>query len=188
MAYGALASQTGRMVPHVPNRSVCGCAPRAVIPVPRNPRAVSVDRDAVGPRSSRECNIRTLLLSVTAQGRDQSVGSCTRCTTRQRRYFLGKYVLLCRKGFNSPAKRHETANLWIRDSKAAEEPSSEHPRQDKQRLHSNKQRKLLSKKPKRTKHVFERNWPNSRSRHFRKPPSQSANRRFQAKRHHSVQR
>ena len=120
--------------------------------------------------------------SVTAQGRNQGVGSSSCCMSNS----LGKYVPLCRKGFNTPAKRRVTANPWINVSKDAEEPFNAFPKQNKMRLLSNKQHKRHSKKPRRTSLVFEQNLPSSRNKHFRKSPNQRACRPCLAKRLHSV--
>ena len=54
-------------------------------------------------------------------------------------------------------KRRETANPWINVSKDVEAPFNALPRQSRLRLHSNKQHKSRSKKPKRTNLVFEKN-------------------------------
>ena len=54
-------------------------------------------------------------------------------------------------------KRRETANPWINVSKDVEAPFNALPRQSRLRLHSNKQHKRRSKKPKRTNLVFEKN-------------------------------
>ena len=53
-------------------------------------------------------------------------------------------------------KRRETANPWINVSKDVEAPFNALPRQSRLRLHSNKQHKRRSKKPKRTNLVFEK--------------------------------
>ena len=180
MAYGVLAAQTGRMVPHVPTRSVCGCAPHAVC---------------------SQCGLRRSWVEV-VKGMQHTNSTTLPSQPKEEIKALEAALAALPDNVDIFGKvratlegRLQHARKEARDSKpldqrleAAEEPSSEHPRQDKQRLHSNKQRKLLLKKPKRTKHVFERNWPDSRSKHFRKPPTQFAYRRYRAKRHHSVQR